>query len=578
MGEFRDAAQARASGAELLTAWLSAAIVLAFIALTVWGIDTDRRQTLDDAEGTAGLAAAALAQHSVETFSEALAPMSSMAGLMAQAGGADKVSAEQAHIWLKALTPPGTPVDRLVLFDMSGQMYATTVRANPPFADTYAKHPLVLPHIEGSAGDRLIIGMPLELPPESILMRPMLQPGSSRWIIPLTRTISAPDGRPAAIMGALLRVDYFDQFYGILGDHRDASIALLHEDGSLLARHPFRPEYEGVKFVDTLRQREAEATTIGRSPVDQVERLYVVKKVGDLPLRIVVGLSMESIMEPWRLRTIQRAVISACFCVIIVCFSILLIRGFRRRGLAERALQSLNIELERRVRERTAELTRANEDLQAFSYSASHDLRAPIRRIAGFADAIVHDHDTALPADARRMLDRIRASAHQTDGLLDDLLGLFKVNQTKLHPVALDIGLMARSVMDQIAADDPERKYRVEIQEGGMGAMGDEGLVRVALINLMANAWKYSAKVSEAHIAVGRSGEEFFVRDNGAGFEMAHAGKLFRAFSRLHSASEFAGTGIGLAIVARVIERHGGQVRAEGQPNQGATFYFSLPG
>ena len=232
--------------------------------------------------------------------------------------------------------------------------------------------------------------------------------------------------------------------------------------------------------------------------------------------------------------------------------------------------------LERRVRERTAELEAANRELEAFSYSVSHDMRAPVRAIAGFATLLLQEHGTELSAEAVRMLDRIADSASHMGALIDALLDLSRLMRRPIERVAFDLTLLAKRLVEEARERHPGRRITVTVQPG-LVANADPVLVRGALENLVDNAMKYTARREHAEIEIGREGDEFYVRDNGEGFDMAYAAKLFKPFERLHAPEEFPGTGIGLATVERILRRHGGSARAVGEPGKGATIFFTLP-
>lgn len=246
---------------------------------------------------------------------------------------------------------------------------------------------------------------------------------------------------------------------------------------------------------------------------------------------------------------------------------------------AEEAARQLNAELEQRVVERTAALEEANRELQAFSYSISHDLRAPLRAIRSFGQILKDDFGSQLDSQARNYLEKVLQSAQEMNELIDSLLALFRMSKADLRRQPLDLSAEARAVLEALQRTDPERVVRLRVEEG-LWVNADAALMRNSLENLLGNAWKYTAKNAEAVIEFGAeppNGERvYFVRDNGAGFDMQYADKLFQPFQRLHRADEYPGHGIGLATVQRIIQRHGGRIWAEASPGQGATFYFTL--
>jgi two-component system NtrC family sensor kinase len=231
------------------------------------------------------------------------------------------------------------------------------------------------------------------------------------------------------------------------------------------------------------------------------------------------------------------------------------------------------------LEKKNAELAAANAELEAFSYSVSHDLRAPLRAVDGFSVALVEDFGDRLEGQAREYVDEIRAATRRMGELIDDLLELSRLTRAHMARTEVDLTVLAHGVISRLRAADPNRNVDVVIADG-LIAKGDARLLRVALENLLGNAWKFTSKREAGRIEVGsvpvEDGRAFFVRDNGAGFDPDYAGKMFGAFQRLHSSQDFEGTGIGLAIVHRIVRRHGGRIWAEGAVDRGATFFFTL--
>jgi PAS domain S-box-containing protein len=252
-----------------------------------------------------------------------------------------------------------------------------------------------------------------------------------------------------------------------------------------------------------------------------------------------------------------------------------LLRGFVKitRDVTEKR------KAEQEIIQRSLELEAANKELETFSYSVSHDLRAPLRGIDGFSQALQEDYQQQLDSTAKDYLQRICTATRRMGELIDDLLNLARVTRAEIYRERIDLSKLAGEVAQEIQSQEPARRVALNIATG-LEADGDSRLLRVALQNLIGNAWKFTSKREQAQIEFGaqgvNGGKAYFVRDNGAGFEQSYASRLFGAFQRLHAASEFPGTGIGLATVQRIIRRHGGTVWAEGTVNQGVTVYFTL--
>lgn len=256
-------------------------------------------------------------------------------------------------------------------------------------------------------------------------------------------------------------------------------------------------------------------------------------------------------------------------------------RNITERKNNEKKLENYRLHLEEEVKKRTHALETANRELEAFAYSVSHDLRAPLRSLDGFSLALLEDYGDLLDDQGKDYLNRVRAGSQRMGNLIDDMLKLSRLTRGEMQFKKVNLSQITSSILDELKSRDPERQVQLILAPNQV-AFGDENLLKAALENLLGNAWKFTSKTENATIEFGvsegndRQSRTYFIRDNGAGFDQAYVQKMFGAFQRLHAANEFPGTGIGLAIVQRVIHRHEGKVWAEGAVNNGATFYFTL--
>ena len=289
--------------------------------------------------------------------------------------------------------------------------------------------------------------------------------------------------------------------------------------------------------------------------------------------------------SPFSSRTRYLDIIDLVLMLSVLTFSIQLlasnlIESLRRAWQSEKEVTRLNYELERRIRERTSELEAANKELESFSYSVSHDLRAPLRAIHGYSQAVLEDYAPKLDEEGMNLLSRICSRAVHMGELIDDMLRLSRVMRLDMNYDIVDLSAMAESIATNLRHSDPARNVELKITPN-IVARGDAQLLRIAMENLLSNAWKFTGKHEAAKIEFGITSREeksvYYVSDDGAGFDATYAGKMFGAFQRMHSASEFPGTGVGLATVQRIINRHGGKIWAEGAVELGARFYFTIP-
>ncbi|MGQ0834709.1 MAG: sensor histidine kinase [Gammaproteobacteria bacterium] len=328
-----------------------------------------------------------------------------------------------------------------------------------------------------------------------------------------------------------------------------ALAALAEQPFDLMLTDLMMPEMDGIALLEAARRRDPHLAGVVMTGHGTIDTAVKAMRTG----------ALDYIQKP---------------------FSLNVVLPVLGRALAMRRLQIENEELLQRVQERTHELEAANKELEAFSYSVSHDLRAPLRAVRGYCQMFSEDYGAAMPEEGRRLVQKALAGADRMGLLIDDLLMLSRYGRQPIVRRTVDIEALARRVVDELAAKEKEHRARVVI--GALpSCSGDASLLEQVFINLLSNAFKFTRRRADARIEIdakehGDDEPIYFVRDNGAGFDMKYADKLFGAFQRLHSAEEFEGTGIGLSIVQRIVHRHGGRIWAESRPDEGATFYFTV--
>jgi two-component system sensor histidine kinase/response regulator len=323
---------------------------------------------------------------------------------------------------------------------------------------------------------------------------------------------------------------------------RSASFDLLLTDLTM-------PEINGIKLLDMAQKVDPNLVGIVMTGQGSVDTAVQAMKAG----------AHDYILKPFKLSAVLPVI---------------------ARALAVRDLRIENLALERRVRERTTELEAANQELEAFSYTVSHDLRAPLRHIRGYLQLLGHELDSSLTPDARQLLEKVFGSAHSMEMLIDHLLEFARMGRSELRREAFRTDELVKEVLREMERDLAGKEMRWQIEPLPQ-VFADRAMLKQVWTNLLSNAVKYSRHRLPPQIHIGWRSKgtefEFFVRDNGAGFDMQYADRLFGVFQRLHPNEEFEGTGIGLANVRRIVSRHGGRVWAEAKVNEGATFYFTLP-
>jgi signal transduction histidine kinase len=395
--------------------------------------------------------------------------------------------------------------------------------------------------------------------------------------------------------GALLGVDALDQLYETMAI-RGGSLAVISTNGDLLLRVP-TPTVAHHKSQINLRDTDvyrnsAELSLEGgfveaHSPFAEGTWVYAIRRLGGYRLAVSAGREKEAILQQWHERTRGLTIVLAGISILFIALSALLRHFIKRLEKAHTHLGQLNAELESRVAARTNELQEANqqlaltnEELEAFTASASHDLRSPLGTIAGQAGLLRDDLGGVMTEVITQRIDRIQSNVTRSSEIIDGLLSLARVSRQELLNERVDVSTLARTIVEDLRQQYP--RHRVEcLIEPGLVVNADPRLMKSLFGNLLGNAWKYTSRTHDARVEVSctqaTGGIVFSVRDNGAGFDMSRAERLFEPFQRLHSAPEFPGVGIGLAIVARIVRRYGGKITVDSDPGRGAIFRFTLP-
>ncbi len=404
------------------------------------------------------------------------------------------------------------------------------------------------------------------------------EPGPHGQVAPVK--ILLVDDQPENLLSAGAVLDVLGEEVVKATSGREALLHLLDHEFAVILLDIMMPEMDGFETAALIRQRERSRdtpiiflTALGASE-EHMRRGYDLGAVDYITKPFVPEILRSKVSAFVELH--RKTLLLAQQSKLLESRNAELQGAMERSSQAEEEITALNRHLERQL----TQLAEMNRELEAFSYTVSHDLRAPLSRIGGFSRALLDFHADQLDPTGRLYLERIDHSAARMCELVEDLLNFSRLARSDLSEEEVDLSALAAAIDAELRSREPDRQVQF-LNPPGLSAWGDPALLRAALLNLLENAWKYTRKHATACIEFGiiqtSGGSVYFVRDDGAGFEMADAERLFRPFERLHKDSEFAGTGIGLATVERVIRRHGGRVWAEGEIERGATFYFALP-
>lgn len=557
--------------------WLRLAIwgAFALLAALIVGVTTsligyDREQALKRSESELLNLSRVLEEHIARTFGEAEGSVNEIAGLISLRGGIDAFGPGELQALLRQRTPHLPEVETLFVDREDGRLAADANGVPTPSQDETGATRVTMPP---ALKDGFEIGSPGH--------HQVGSPVST----PLTRQIFDPAGKYLGTAGAAISHAYFGTVYRELGLADRDTILVIHAARKVvLIHHPQNDARIGAAatWPTTLGSSASTRSLVltDTSDADPTERIRAYRRLADRPLIIAASRPVEDALADFYVHRRYVVAAASLMLALLGALAFSLHRVACLRDAEREALAELNASLEERVRQRTAELEQSNRELLSFSYSISHDLRAPLRAINGFAHALAEDYGERLDTTGRNYIARLSRASLRMGELIDALLQLASVSRQALKIAPTDVSAISRDILDELSTTAPERLVQSHVEDE-LVIDADPTLVRNALQNLLGNAWKFSRDSRPAIIQVGGRphGEEqlFYVTDNGIGFDMAHAGKLFEPFQQLHARSGFEGSGIGLASVRRIIERHGGTVWVESAPGAGTTVFFTLP-
>lgn len=541
-----------------------------------WRIRSDEAEVLDNARHELGAVAAGMYVHMQAVLNDSLGAARAAATSINNRGGLDTITSAQAADLVSRELSSGDYVR--ALFVASEGRYLSVARDDqvqsldgwPQWFDLSAQRQR-----------NVYIGPRIADPTES-----------SQHAIPIAVRIAQPSGE-TVWAGALLGVEALDQLYESMAI-RDGSLSLISTHGDLLLRVPHAPGGDRtINVGKTQLFRKAGDLSRdggfveGPSPIVEATWLYAYRNLNGYRLVVAAARDKRAIMQPWRDRTRSLVYVLAGVSVLFLALTALLKNFMLRVERANSNLAQLNSELESRVEMRTAELQSANQqlaltnqELEAFTASASHDLRSPLGAIAGQAGLLRDELQASMSESIRGRIDRIQSCVRRSSEIIDGLLSLARISRQELLNERVDLSALAQSIVEDLNQQYPRHRVDCHI-ERRLTVYADPRLMKSLLYNLLGNAWKYTSRTEHPRVELGRAEARdttvFSVRDNGAGFDMAGAEHIFEPFHRLHTASEFPGIGIGLATVARIVQRYAGKITVESAEGKGTTFRFTLP-
>jgi len=415
---------------------------------------------------------------------------------------------------------------------------------------------------------------------ELFISKPVFGRVAKQWVFVIARRVNNPDGSFAGVAYGSLSIEYFVKLFSTFDVGRLGSITLRDGEFAVVARYP---EPQGVgstigsksvtkEFLERLRNNRTTGTYTAHAAIDNIERTFSYRMISHYPLYVIVGRASSDYLAEWWRDAAKILALVSLFTIGTLVASWFIFRSWMGKQQALEELKQYHEHLEELINERTT-------DLEAFNYTVTHDLRRPLSNINAYCQVIMELWGDTLDGQCKGYIQGAHDETNRMNQLIDALLNFSRMTHKELQREDIDLSAMAMDVASSLQLREPDRKVKFECTEG-LHANGDPNLLRIVMENFLSNAWKFTSKREEAIIEFGEmkmaGGPVYFVRDNGAGIDMNYAEKLFEPFQRLPGTDEYQGHGIGLATVEKIIRRHGGKVWAEGYPEKGATFYFTL--
>ncbi|HSD37826.1 MAG TPA: ATP-binding protein [Rhodocyclaceae bacterium] len=555
----------------------SYALLVIVIVLSAWAlIARDRQRELDRQQTELVSLARTLEEHVSRTVGHMDSSLQFLARLLEHEPRISQASVDTLSTYARNWLKSSPHAAALAIADNRGQ---PLLLVQQPWLRAAASYPPVA--VAGwrstpNAGMR--IGLPLQLSTQD----------GQEWFIPVEQGITGIGGKLIGIVSGLISTRYFEKFYrDIQFAPRDA-MSLLSSDGRLLLRYPMQDALMGSNqsaapiFGSPMQDSGASRSLVfsGAQQIDSVAHIVAYRRLSDYPLLVGISRPQDVALANYVVMR-NRVVVAGGLLISLLAFTgWIIFHDARLRELDRAELSKINASLEERVRQRTSELEQSNRELVGFSYSVSHDLRTPLRAINGFAHALLEDSGDSLDTQGKDYLARIDRASVRMGELIDELLNLANVSRRPLNVHPVHLSNLVSDLFEELRIADPGRVVQLNLQPE-LQTEGDEALLRNALSNLLHNAWKFTRDQAIGEITISAHATpdcmNYSIADNGVGFDMAHAKRLFQPFQQLHGDQGFGGTGIGLASVRRIIERHGGRIWAESSPGEGARFIFTLP-